>query len=209
MIKGIIGKKLGMSQLFKEDGEVVPVTLIQTGSCYVVQKKTVERDGYAALQVGFGAKKPARVNKPDKGHQDKAGKGYFYHLREVGCDDVTAVNEGDEVKPADIFAKGDKIKITGISKGKGYQGVMRRHHFAGNPGAHGSLIHRSSGSVGSSADPSKVIKGKRMAGQMGNKRVTVKNIEVIDIREAEGIVAVKGAVPGSRGQIVILKKQEG
>lgn len=209
MIKGILGKKLGMSQLFKEDGEVVPVTLIQTGSCYVVQKKTVERDGYAALQVGFGVKKPGRVNKPDKGHQDKAGKGYFYHLREVECDDVTTVSEGDEVKPADIFAKGDKIKITGVSKGKGYQGVMRRHHFAGNPGAHGSSIHRSSGSIGSSADPSKVIKGKRMAGQMGNKQVTVKNLEVIDIREAEGIIAVKGAVPGSRGQIVILKKQEG
>jgi len=209
MIKGILGKKLGMSQLFKEDGEVVPVTLIQTGSCCVVQKKTVERDGYAALQVGFGVKKPSRINKPDKGHQDKAGKGYFYHLREVECDDVASVNEGDEVKPADIFAKGDKIKVTGVSKGKGFQGVMRRHHFSGNPGAHGSLIHRSSGSIGSSADPSKVIKGKRMAGQLGNKQVTVKNLEVIDIREAEGIIAVKGAVPGSRGQIVILKKQEG
>jgi len=209
MIKGILGKKLGMSQLFKEDGEVLPVPLILTGACYVVQKKTVERDGYAALQVGFGAKKPGRVNKPDKGHQDKAGMGYFYYLREVACDDVAAVNEGDEVKAADIFSKGDKIKITGVSKGKGFQGVMRRHHFSGNPAAHGSLIHRSSGSVGSSADPSKVIKGKRMAGQMGNKQVTVKNIEVIDIREAEGIIAVKGAVPGSRGQLVILKKQEG
>lgn len=207
MIKGIVGMKLGMSQLFKEDGEVVPVTLIQTGPCYVIQKKTIERDGYVAVQVGFGAKKPARVNKPDKGHQDKAGKGYFYHLREIACDDIAAVNEGDEIKAEDVFAKGELIKVTGVSKGKGYQGVMRRHHFAGNPSAHGSLIHRSTGSIGSSADPSKVIKGKRMSGHLGNEQVTVTNLEVIDIKGEEHIIAVKGAVPGARGQIVILKKQ--
>lgn len=207
MIKGILGRKLGMTQLFKEDGEVVPVTLIQTGPCYVIQKKTVERDGYAAVQLGFGVKKPARVNKPEKGHQDKAGKGYFYTLREVACDDVAAVNEGDEIKAETIFVKGDKIKVTGVSKGKGYQGVMRRHHFAGNPGAHGSLIHRSSGSIGSSADPSKVIKGKRMSGHLGSRQVTTANLEVVDIKGEEQVIAVKGAVPGSRGQIVILKKQ--
>jgi large subunit ribosomal protein L3 len=208
MIKGILGKKLGMSQLFKEDGEVVPITLIQTGPCYVMQKKTLERDGYEAVQLGLGPRKVSRINKPEKNHQDKAGKGYFYHLKEVACDDVSAVNEGDEVKVSDIFVKGEKVKVTGISKGKGFQGVVRRHHFAGNPAAHGSSIHRSTGSIGSSADPSKVAKGKRLPGHMGARQVTISNLEVIDVKAEVNMIALKGAIPGARGQLVILKKQE-
>ena len=208
MIKGILGKKLGMSQLFREDGEVIPVTLIQTGPCYVIQKKTAERDGYDAVQIAIEPKKESRVNKPEKGHISKAGKGCFYHLREVECDDLTAVNEGDEIKPSTIFAAGEIIKVTGISKGKGFAGVVKRYHFGGHRATHGAKIHRTGGSIGSSADPSKVIKGKRMAGHMGAKKVTVIGLEIVDVKDDKNIIVIKGAVPGARGQLVIIRKQE-
>ena len=207
MIKGILGKKLGMSQIFNENGEMVPVTLIQTGPCFVIQKKLKDRDGYDAVQIGFDTKKENRVNQPLKGHQDKAGKGYFYHLREMRCDDLESVEVGQEVKASDIFEKGEKIKITGISKGKGFAGVTRRHGFGGLPASHGSLIHRATGSIGCSADPSRVIKGKRMPGQLGNKKVTTKGLEVVDVMTDDHLIAIKGCVPGARGQVVVLKKQ--
>jgi large subunit ribosomal protein L3 len=209
MIKGIIGKKLGMTQVFNENGDVVPVTLIQVGPCYIVQKKFKDRDGYDALQLGFGEKKESRVSKPDKGHQEKAGKGYFYNLREVGCDDVSAVEEGQEIKAGEIFAKGEKIKITGISKGKGFANVIRRHGFGGLPGSHGSLILNETGSIGTNTSPGKVIKNKKMPGHMGCKQVTTKGLRVIDILEDKNMIAIRGAVPGSKGQLVILRKQEG
>ncbi|MBN2297839.1 MAG: 50S ribosomal protein L3 [Deltaproteobacteria bacterium] len=207
MIKGILGKKLGMSQIFNENGEIVPVTLIQAGPCFVIQKKLKEKDGYDAIQLGFEPKKEKRVNSPMKGHQNKAGKGYFYHLREMLCDDMESIEIGQEIKAADIFEKGEKIKITGTSKGKGFAGVTKRHGFGGLPASHGSLIHRATGSIGCSADPSKVIKGKRMPGQMGNKQVTVKSLEVVDVMSDDNVIAIKGAVPGAKGQVVILKKQ--
>jgi len=207
MIKGILGKKLGMSQIFNENGEIVPVTLIQTGPCFVIQKKLKDRDGYDAIQLGFEPKKESRVNQPLKGHLNKAGKGYFYHLREMQCDDMESVEVGQEIKASDIFEKGEKIKITGTSKGKGFAGVTRRHGFGGLPASHGSLIHRATGSIGCSADPSKVIKGKRMPGQLGNKRVTTKGLEVVDVMADENVIAIKGAVPGAKGQVVVLKKQ--
>lgn len=207
MIKGILGKKLGMSQIFNEDGEMVPVTLIQTGPCFVIQKKLKDRDGYDAVQLGFDSKKEKRVNSPMKGHQDKAGKGYFYQLKEIQCDDMESIEVGQEIKASDIFEKGEKIKISGTSKGKGFAGVTRRHGFGGLPASHGSLIHRATGSIGCSADPSKVIKGKRMPGQMGNKKVTTKGLEVVDVMAEDNVIAIKGAVPGAKGQVVVLKKQ--
>ncbi|HOJ15452.1 MAG TPA: 50S ribosomal protein L3 [Deltaproteobacteria bacterium] len=209
MIKGILGKKLGMSQVFNENGDIVPVTLIQAGPCFVIQKKVKDRDGYDALQLGFGPKKESRVNKPLKGHQDKAGKGYFSFLREIPCDDVSSVEVGAEVKVTDVFSKGEVIKVTGVSKGKGYAGVVRRHGFGGLPASHGSLILNESGSIGTNTTPGKVIKGKRMAGHLGNRRVTVKGLKVVDIIEDMNMIAVRGAVPGSKGQLVILRKQEG
>jgi large subunit ribosomal protein L3 len=207
MIKGILGKKLGMSQIFNENGEIVPVTLIQAGPCFVIQKKVKDSDGYDAIQLGFDPKKERRVNSPMKGHQNKAGKGYFYHLKEMGCDDLASIEVGQEIKVSDIFEKGEKIKITGTSKGKGFAGVVRRHGFGGLPASHGSLIHRATGSIGCSADPSRVIKGKRMPGQMGNKKVTTKGLEVVDIIADDNLIAIKGSVPGAKGQFVVLKKQ--
>ncbi len=207
MINGILGKKVGMSQIFTESGEVIPVTLIEAGPCYVIQKKVEENDGYNAVQLGIGEKKAARVNKPLSGHQLKADKGCFYDLREVPCDDMEAVNVGDEVKAGEIFEAGEKIKVTGISKGRGFTGTTKRHNFGGLPASHGSKIHRATGSIGCSASPSKVIKGKKMPGHYGNDKVTVKGLEIVDIRPDDNIIAVKGAIPGAKGQVVILKKQ--
>ncbi|HHO74986.1 MAG TPA: 50S ribosomal protein L3 [Deltaproteobacteria bacterium] len=207
MIKGILGKKLGMSQIFNENGDIVPVTLIQAGPCFVIQKKMKEKDGYDAIQLGFEPKKENRVNSPLKGHQNKAGKGYFHYLRELLCDDMDSFEIGQEIKASDIFEKGEKIKITGTSKGKGFAGVTKRHGFGGLPASHGSLIHRATGSIGCSADPSKVIKGKRMPGHMGNRKVTVKSLEVVDVMSDDNVIAIKGAVPGPKGQVVVLKKQ--
>ena len=207
MVKGILGKKLGMSQVYSDKGEIVPVTLIQAGPCYVIQKKIKETDGYDAVQLGFGPRKEKGVNKPMKGHQAKAGAGYFYHIKEVPCDDMNAINVGQEIKPSELFAKGEIIKVSGTSKGKGYAGVMRRHGFGGLPGSHGSLIQRETGSIGMHTDPGEVFKGKKMAGHLGDVKVTISGLEVMDVRDDENLVVVKGAVPGSRGKLVVLRKQ--
>ncbi|MCD6571487.1 MAG: 50S ribosomal protein L3 [Deltaproteobacteria bacterium] len=207
MIKGILGKKLGMSQIFMEDGLLVPVTLLEAGPCFVIQKKVRQKDGYDAVQVGFQPKKALRVNKPLKGHQDKAGKGYFYYIKEIECDDMASISIGDEVRVEDVFKKGEKIKVTGTSKGKGFAGVVKRHGFGGLPASHGSLIHRTTGSIGCSADPSKVLKGKRMPGHIGGARVTIRESEIIDVRSEENLLIIKGAIPGARGHLVIMKKQ--
>jgi large subunit ribosomal protein L3 len=207
MVKGILGKKIGMSQAYNEKGEIVPVTLIQAGPCYVIQKKIKDTDGYDAVQLGFGARKEKRVSKPMKGHQAKAGAGYFYHVKEVPCDDMSAIDVGQEIKPSELFAKGEIIKVSGTSKGKGYAGVVRRHGFGGLPASHGSLIQRETGSIGMHTDPGEVFKGKKMSGHLGDEKVTVSGIEVIDVRDDENLIVVKGAVPGSRGKLVVLRKQ--
>lgn len=206
MIKGILGKKLGMTQVFAADGRCISVTVVEAGPCVVLQKKTVATDGYNALQLGFGVKKSHRVNKPEMGHFKKVGKGAFAHLRELRADNVDNYNVGDELTCDSIFAAGDIIDVTGTSKGKGFQGVIKRWNFAGGRATHGSMFHRGAGSIGASAWPSRVFKGKKMAGQMGNERVTVQNLQVVEIRPEENLILVKGAIPGAKNSLVMIRK---
>lgn len=206
MALGLIGKKLGLTQIFSKDGRIVPVTVIQAGPCCIVQKKTIERDGYSALQLGFGSKKSKNVSKPLQGHFKTAGTNVFAVLQEVRIDDVSSYDVGKEITLS-IFKAGDKVKITGISKGKGFAGVMKRWNFKGGANTHGSMFHRAPGSIGASADPSRVLKGKRMPGHLGAAKVTVKNIEVMEIREKDNLMLVKGSVPGARNSIVTVYLQ--
>ncbi len=204
-MKYMIGKKLGMTQLFDENGTVVPVTVIEMEPQIVVQKKTVETDGYNAIQVASGAIKEKKVNKPMKGHFDKAGVEYRKYLREFRTDDVDSYNLGDEIK-VDIFAAGDKVDVTGTSKGKGTAGVIKRHHFGRGRETHGSKFHRMPGGMGAASYPGKVWKGHRMAGKMGNERVTVQNLEVIRVDVETGVLLVKGAIPGPKKGLVTVKE---
>ena len=203
MQKGLIGKKLGMTQLFDANGNVVPVTVIEAGPCVVAQKKTVENDGYDAIQVGYGDLKASKVNKPMKGHFAKNDVAPKKVLREFRLDDCAAVNVGDVLK-ADIFAEGDSVDVRGTSKGKGYAGVITRWNFSRLKESHGTgPVHRHGGSLGV-IDPARVFKGKKMAGHLGNERVTVQNLKVVKIDAENNIIAVKGAVPGPKGGIVVL-----
>lgn len=206
MIKGILGKKLGMTQVFAVDGKRIPVTVVEAGPCVVLQKKTVATDGYNALQLGFGSQKSHRTNKPQMGHFKKVGKGAFAHLREFFADNVDEYQVGDEVLCKDLFAAGDIIDVTGTSKGKGFQGVIKRWNFAGGRATHGSMFHRAPGAIGCSAWPSRVFKGKRMAGQLGNARVTTQNLQIVDVRPEENLLLVKGAVPGPKNGLVMIRK---
>ena len=204
MQKGIVGKKLGMTQLFDANGNVVPVTVIEAGPCAVSQKKTVENDGYEAIQVGFGDLKAAKVNKPMKGHFGKADVAPKKVLREFRMDDCSTYNVGDIIK-ADVFAEGDKVDVRGTSKGKGYSGVIKRWNFSRLKESHGTgPVHRHGGSLGASSTPSRVMKGKKMAGHLGNERVTVQNLEIVKIDAENNIIAVKGAVPGPKGAVVVV-----
>ena len=204
MQKGIVGKKLGMTQLFDANGNVVPVTVIEAGPCAVSQKKTTENDGYEAVQIGFGDLKAAKVNKPMKGHFAKGDVAPKKVLRELRFDDCSTYNVGDIIK-ADIFAEGDKVDVRGTSKGKGYAGVIKRWNFARLKESHGTgPVHRHGGSLGASSTPSRVMKGKKMAGHLGNERVTVQNLEVVKVDAENNIIAVKGAVPGPKGAIVVV-----
>ncbi len=204
MQKAIVGKKLGMTQLFDANGNVVPVTVIEAGPCAISQKKTVENDGYEAIQVGFGDLKASKVNKPMKGHFSKGDVAPKKVLREFRFDDCSAYNVGDIIK-ADVFAEGDKVDVRGTSKGKGYAGVIKRWNFARLKESHGTgPVHRHGGSLGASSTPSRVMKGKKMAGHLGNERVTVQNLEVVKIDVENNIIAVKGAVPGPKGAIVVV-----
>lgn len=197
----MIGRKIGMTQLFRDDGEVV-VTAIEAGPCVVTQVKTEAKDGYNAVQLGFGEAK--RVNSPQKGHLK--GTGQFRYLREFGVDDISSVQVGQRVD-VDMFKPGDLVDVTGVSKGKGFAGVVKRHHFAGGPKTHGqSDRHRAPGSVGATTFPGRVLKGTRMAGRMGNKRVTVRNLKVIEVDTARHLLLVKGAVPGSRKGLLLIRK---
>ncbi|MBR6572270.1 MAG: 50S ribosomal protein L3 [Clostridia bacterium] len=203
MKKGLIGKKLGMTQLFDANGTVVPVTVIEAGPCVVAQKKTVENDGYEAVQIGFGDLKASKVNGPMKGHFAKNDIAPKKVLREFRLDDIAAVNVGDVLK-ADIFAEGESIDVRGTSKGKGYAGVIKRWNFSRLKESHGTgPVHRHGGSLGV-IDPARVFKGKKMAGHLGNERVTVQNLKVVKIDAENNIIAVKGAVPGPKGGIVVL-----
>ena len=203
MNKGIVGKKLGMTQLFDEKGNVVPVTVIEAGPCMVCQKKTVENDGYEAVQIGFGDMKASKVNKPMKGHFAKNDVAPKKVLREFRFDDISAVNVGDVIK-ADVFAEGDKVDVRGTSKGKGYAGVIKRWNFSRLKMSHGTgPVARHGGSLGV-IDPARVFKGKKMAGHLGAERVTVQNLDVVKVDAENNIIAVKGAVPGPKGGIVVL-----
>jgi large subunit ribosomal protein L3 len=206
MVEGLIGKKIGMSQRFDDAGNAVPVTILKAGPCTVIQKKTPEKDGYAAVQLGLmeerGVRRPSR---PQIGHFKKSGIPVVRKLQEVGCTDAAALKEGDQVL-VDIFEVGETIHVVGTSKGKGFAGVVKRHHFAGGDAAHGSMFHRAPGSIGASSYPSRVVKGMRMGGHMGDDRRTVRNLTVVETDKENNLLVVKGAVPGARGGYVLIKK---
>ena len=205
MQKGIVGKKLGMTQLFDANGKVVPVTVIEAGPCVVSQTKTIENDGYEAVQIGFGDMKASKVNKPMKGHFGKGDVAPKKVLRELRVEDIAKYEVGDIIK-ADVFAEGDKVDVVGTSKGKGYAGVIKRWNFSRLKMSHGTgPVARHGGSLGASSTPSRVMKGKKMAGHLGAERVTVQNLDIVKIDAENNIIAVKGAVPGPKGGIVILK----
>lgn len=202
MKKGIIGKKIGMTQIFDESGKVIPVTVIEAGPCVVVQKRTAENDGYEAVQLGYGDVKVTRVNKPMKGHFDKADVACKKELKEFRLEDCASVNVGDILK-ADTFAVGDMVDVSGTSKGKGFQGTIKRHNNSRLKETHGSgPVHRHAGSMGACSSPSRIFKGKGMPGQMGNEKVTVQNLEVVKIDAENNLIALKGAIPGPKGGIV-------
>ncbi|MBO4872669.1 MAG: 50S ribosomal protein L3 [Lachnospiraceae bacterium] len=203
MKKAILGTKVGMTQIFDENGVLTPVTVLLAGPCVVTQIKTPETDGYAAVQVGFGDIKEARVNKPRKGHFAKAGAANKRFVRELKLEGNFEL--GQEIK-ADLFAAGDKVDATAISKGKGFQGAIHRHGLHRGPMAHGSKYHRHAGSNGACSDPSRVFKGKKMAGQMGHKRITIQNLEVIRVDAEDNLILVKGSVPGPKKSLVTLKE---
>ena len=203
---GLIGRKIGMMQYYNAEGNVIPVTVVETGPCVVVQKKDVPTDGYTALQVGFGSKKAQRVNKAAQGHMAKAGKGAFQVLREFRLDDVSQYEVGQEIKASDLFKIGDLIDVAGISKGHGYTGVIKRWSFAGFPGSHGTHEYfRHGGSIGNRSYPGRVRKGKKMAGHWGNEQISTQNLLVVDIRAEENLMFVRGAVPGSKQGVVVLR----
>ncbi|MDH5298177.1 MAG: 50S ribosomal protein L3 [Desulfobulbaceae bacterium] len=199
---GLLGKKIGMTRVYTAEGKAVGVTVIEAGPCVVLQKKTEAKDGYNAIQIGFGSKKESRLNKPMAGHVKASGKGGFYHLREFRVVDPGQYEVGQEIQVSDLFKVGDIIDISGHVKGRGFQGVMRRHGFKGGKKTHGSMFHRAPGSIGCSAWPSRVIKGRKMPGQMGNNLVTKKNAIVIDVRPEQNVLLVKGPVPGSGATVL-------
>ena len=203
MQKAIIGKKIGMTQIFNAEGKVVPVTVVEAGPCSVVQKKTVDTDGYEAVQLGFGEVKEKHVGKPLKGHFAKSGVELRKVLKEFRLDEIT-LNVGDEVK-ADVFAEGEKVDVTGISKGKGYAGTVKRWGTHRGPMTHGSGYHRGPGSMGSCSSPSRVFKGKRLAGHLGCEKVTVQNLDVVKVDLERNLILIKGAIPGPKGGIVTIK----
>ncbi len=204
-MKNMLGRKVGMTQIFKENGEVVPVTVIEAGPLFVVQKKTVEKDGYNAIQVGFGEVKERRVTKPLKGHYEKANVAYRKFLREFHVENPDEFEIGQEIK-ADVFAEGDMVDVTGTSKGKGTAGVIKRHNFSRGRETHGSKHHRMPGGMSAGTYPGRVFKGHKMMGRMGNERVTVQNLEVVRIDAEKNLILVKGAVPGPKKGLITIKE---
>jgi len=204
MLNGLLGRKLGMTRMFTEEGLWIDVTLVEAGPCTVVQRKTKDHDGYEAVQVGFGEIKEKRCNKPLLNHFKTAGVAPKRVLREFRIEQSDELKPGDEIK-TDIFKAGDHVDVSGFSKGKGFQGVMKRHGFKGGPGGHGSMFHRAPGSIGASADPSEVVKGKKLPGRMGDAKITVQNLQVVDVVPEKNLLVVRGAVPGARGGMVVVK----
>ena len=204
MAKGIIGKKLGMTQVFVGGEEVIPVTVIQAGPCTVIQKKTKEVDGYDAIQIGFGDVKPHRLSKPALGHFKRAGAVPSRMLKEIRVDNADDY-EVCQVLRADMFKPGDRVDVTGITKGKGFQGVIKRHGFGGGRGSHGSMFHRAPGAISAHEWPGRVFKGKKLPGQMGNSRVTVQNLQVVDVDADKNIILLRGAVPGAKNGPLVLR----
>ncbi len=205
MNRGLLGRKLGMSSLFSPEGHQVPVTVLKVGPCVVTQVKTLATDGYNAVQVGFLEKREKRINKPLGGHFKKSGGQAFAFLREISVDDPSGYNLGQTLT-VDMFRVGDSVDISGVSKGRGFSGVIKRWGFHGGRATHGSMFHRAPGSVGASATPSKIIKGRKMPGHYGNRRVTVRNLEIVDIRPEQHLLIVKGAVPGCKSGLVEVQK---
>jgi len=202
----LIGKKIGMTQIFTEEGLMIPVSVIEAGPCPVVQEKTVDKDGYAAFQIGFLDKKLKKTTKPQAGHFQKAGVEPQRVLKEVKPEHPEKYEIGKAVKIADLFQKGDFVNVSGVSKGKGYAGVVKRHGFAGGPSTHGSRFHRAPGAIGACATPGRTFKNMKMPGQMGNRKVTVKNLEIVDILEERNVLLIKGAVPGSKRGVLTITK---
>ena len=204
MSKTLIGKKVGMTQIFDESGKVIPVTVIEAGPCTIAQVKTVETDGYNAVQLGFGDVKENKVNKPEKGHFAKAGVTPKKHLREFRVDSVEGLTVGNELK-ADVFVAGDRVDVQGTSKGKGFQGVIKRHGQSRGPMGHGSMYHRRPGSMGPTSTPGRVFKGKKLPGHMGVETVTIQNLDVVAVDTDKNVILVKGSVPGVKGAILKIK----
>ncbi len=204
MKKALIGKKVGMTQIFDENGVVIPVTVIEAGPCVVAQIKTLENDGYEAVQLGFGEVKENKLNKPEKGHFAKANVTAKRHLREFRLDSIEGIKVGDELK-ADVFAAGEKIDVQGTSKGKGFQGVIKRHGQHRGPMGHGSMYHRRPGSMGPTSTPGRVFKGKKLPGHMGRVTVTIQNLDVVKVDMDKNVILVKGSVPGAKGSILKIK----
>ncbi len=202
-MKGILGKKIGMTQIYNEEGRIVPVTVVEAGPCYVIQKKTVESDGYNALQLGFGERREALANKPEKGHFAKAGIKPLRYLREFPVDNAEEYQVGQEIK-ADVFETGEHVDVIGTSKGKGFAGTIKRYNFQRGPMAHGSKSHRRVGSAGAKG-PARVFKGTRRPGRMGGTRVTVQNLEVVKVDPERNLLIIKGAVPGPKGSLLMVK----
>ncbi len=204
MVSTIMGRKLGMTQVWSEDDKLVPVTVIEAGPCVVSQVKTVKRDGYSAVQIAFGYIKESKVNKPMKGHFDKAGVEPKRHVTEVRLDEPAESKLGDTLT-VDMFDVGSSVHVTGTSKGKGFAGVIKRHNFHGGPGGHGSHFHRSPGSIGQASTPSRVFRGSRMPGHMGDETVTVRNLEVVRVDPEQNLLLIKGAVPGAKGALLTIR----
>jgi large subunit ribosomal protein L3 len=204
MNKGLIGKKLGMTQIFADDGRRVPVTVVEAGPCVVLQKKSVTRDGYSAIQVGFGSKDASRANSAQVGHCKGAAAGVFAFYRELRMDNTDAYNVGDVIE-ATVFEAGDLVDVTGTSIGKGFAGVIKRWGFKGGRASHGSRFHRAPGSIGCSATPSRVFKNKKMPGQLGNEKVTVQRLRVVRVDAADNLILLGGAIPGSANGLVLIK----
>ncbi len=203
MISGLVGRKLGMIQVFDEARRLVPVTVVQAGPCGIVQVKEKGRDGYESVQVGFEEVPERKLNKPELGHLRKANDRRWKYLKEFHADGKVELGA---LVTVDLFSKGDQVKIQGVSKGKGFQGVMKRHNYGGGPATHGSMFHRAPGAVGQCSYPSRVFKNKTLPGQMGSKRITVKGLKIVDVRSEENILLVSGSIPGANGAMVVIRK---
>ena len=206
-MNAILGQKLGMTQIFDDQARAIPVTVIKAGPCHVVQIKTKETDGYSAIQISYGEVKPSRVSKPVAGHYAKAGVAPARHLVEIRVEDPSAYGVGQEIKLHEVLEKGQRADISGVSKGKGFAGVMKRHNFSGQNASHGNhKSHRAPGAIGACATPARVFRGKRMAGRMGGERVTTLSLEVVDVDIERGLLLLRGAVPGPKGSVVLVRE---